>query len=170
MKNLDPAPFYNLRYMRDIAPVSNHMGYPSHWFVKRVQRTLDNIQEFIMPKKAKSGSNGNGFPMTEFVHYKLNAQEKKDFVAWKSKHADNLETFMVDMMQKGYKMSVSFDDTNDCWIGSATCKDEGSGNHNKCLTSRSDAWYDALLMNVFKTTELCNDMLWDDLQQEADLG
>lgn len=151
-------------------PTLNHLGDPSNFYVRLINQLLDNKSEQIMASKGKTPRNNQNFAEITFVQYRLNAQEKKDFGEWKSKEETRLEDILVMAIEKGYKMSVSWDETHQCFIGSMTCKDETSANFNQCMTSRDSQWYSALLMNIYKTEVLCDNGLWSDLGDNTELG
>jgi hypothetical protein len=165
-----PALLLNLDYFHKTAPTLNHLGKPSGWYISRLNRFFYNLEETVMPSKNKRTGTLKGLPDITFVQYRLNSQEKKDFAKWKEAEEISSGLAFVEFVQSGMKCSISWDSNNDCYIASATCKDEGSSNHNMCLTSRANDWYEATLMNVYKTTVLCEGGLWADLDQEADLG
>jgi len=167
---------YFLPVPSDLKSAFNHpvtlnvRGTPTAFYIRLINQLLDDKTGEIMATKGKSPKGGNGFAEITFVQYRLNAQEKKDFAEWKEKEAPRLEDMLVMAIEKGYKMSVSWDDQHQCFIGSMTCKDGGHGNHNMCMTSRDNQWYSALLMNVYKTDVLCEDGLWADLGDNTELG
>lgn len=148
----------------------NVRGNPTAFYIRLINSLLDDKTEQIMASKGKKPQKGSNFAEITFVQYRLNAQEKKDFAEWKEKSADRLEDLLVMSIEKGYKMSVSWDEAHDCFIGSMTCKDEESPNYNMCMTSRDSQWYSALLMNVYKTDVLCDEGLWADLGDNTELG
>ena len=165
-----PALLLNLDYFNRTAPALNHLGKPSAWYLRKLNRFLYNLEETVMPSKNKRPGKSATLPDITFVQYRLNAQEKKDFAKWLEGDEVKSGLTFVEFVQSGMKCSISWDDHNDCYIASATCKDEGSGNHNMCMTSRANDWYEASMMNVYKTNVLCEGGLWSDLDQEADLG
>jgi len=164
-----PAP-HSFSQAIDYPVTLNFKGHPTAFYVRLINQLLDDKQEKIMAKQGKSPRNGGAFAEISFVQYRLNAQEKKDFSEWKEKEAARLEDLLVMSIEKGYKMSVSWDETHQCFIGSMTCKEESSPNHNMCMTSRDSQWYSALLMNVYKTNVLCDGGLWSDLGDNTELG
>jgi len=165
-----PALLLNLDYFHTSKPALNHLGKPSAWYLRRINRFFYNLEMTVMATKAKPGRKSVGLPDITFVSYRLNAQEKKDFSKWLESEEVKSGLPFVEFVQSGMKCSISWDNSNDCYIASATCKDEGSANHNLCLTSRANDWYEAAMMNVYKTHVLCQDGLWSDLDQDADLG
>jgi len=123
-----------------------------------------------MPAKTKPSPKGkNDWGMT-FVNFRLGKEEKDEFKAYMSAKPDILSEKLAIFIGEGHKVSLSWDDNNKCFIGSATCKDEGSINNNHCMTSRSDDWFEALMMNVYKANELAAGTAWSDLSESADWG
>jgi len=165
-----PALLLNLDYFRRNQGQLNHLGKPSAWYLRKLNRFLYNMEMTVMASKASGKRSPSNLPDITFVQYRMNAQEKKDFSKWLETDEVKSGLSFVEFIQNGMKCSVSWDDGNDCYIASATCKDEGSSNHNMCLTSRAKDWYEASMMNVYKTSVLCNNGLWSDLAQETELG
>jgi hypothetical protein len=159
---------HNLKSYLDSAVPLNHLGDPTAFFVRAINRLFLTMEVFIMPAKAqKAGANNNGFT-TKFVNFKLGKEDKIAFEQYMSQKADVLLEDLVVFISEGHKLSQSWDDKNKCFIASATCKDEGSINYDYCLTSRHPEWYPAVMMNVYKHKEMAAGSSWSDLTEEAD--
>lgn len=129
------------------------------------------MEQKLMAKRGNSRRNSRSENnMPEFVNYQLNEEEKREFDAWKggaSKQFDDLmESFLADF----HKLSVSWDDYNQCFIATATCKDEESDNFNRCLTGRSDTWGEAILVLWFKMTVIFNSGEWKGQETRRNFG
>ena len=148
----------------------NHLGEPTAHFIRATNRIIQTWEIFIMPAKAKgTRDNLNGFT-TKFVNFKLSKDEKEEFESFMSHPADHLVEQLVVFISEGHKLSQSWDDKNKCFIASATCKDEGSLNHDYCMTSRHPEWFPAVMMNVFKNNIMAKGTPWMDLMESEDWG
>lgn len=119
--------------------------------LEQAHRYLCLLEDLILAPKKKPTSNRNGFPQTDFINLTLNKKQAGEFEDWRNGDATKLATQLAEFIADGNKTSITYDFDNECFIVSSTCKAEGHANENKCLTSRSDDWYEALLMNVYKS-------------------
>jgi hypothetical protein len=148
--------YQNLGMLFPYEPRSSLKSFPHAWkgeYAAQIRKFFTE-QEEIMSNGKKSPAKPFNYAEVEFVQHKLNAEEKVQFTSWGSGKNFDSDLEVSDFIQHGWKVSVSWDMNNDCYIVAATCKDEKSVNVNKCITSRSDQWFEALLMNVFKVTVL----------------
>lgn len=161
---------HNLQQILNRPIPLNHLGDPSAFFIRSINRLFDTWEVFIMPAKTKAAAAfQNGFT-TKFVNFKLGKDEKEEFEAYMSQKPDKLVEELVVFISEGHKLSQSWDDKNKCFIASATCKDEGSINHDYCMTSRHPEWYPAVMMNVFKHNVMAKGTPWADLMESEDWG
>ena len=123
-----------------------------------------------MPKSASSRPNTNNWAETIFVNIKLTGKGKDQFTDWMNRKEPEIALDVAQFMSNGHKTSITWDSTNNCWIVSSTCKIQGSVNENHCMTSRSQEWYEAMCMNVFKSAVLCNNGAWSEQQESSDWG
>lgn len=96
----------------------------------------------------------------EFVNYKMDAAEKKAFKVWYVNSPEKYFTDLINLIATGYKSSVSYSDDLECFTHALTCQDETSPNYNKCLTSRSDDYWEAMAISMFKHLELSEGGIW----------
>lgn len=123
-----------------------------------------------MAKRNGTTQPNRGWPETQFVTIRLNGKHKDGFREWMQRNSEEVALDVASFMSDGHKSSITWDDTNACWIASSTCKDEASKNYNHCLSSRSSEWYEALAMNVYKHNIMCNKGAWVDQQEDNDWG
>lgn len=101
-----------------------------------------------MPKKVYEKEQRYGDIV--FSTARLTESDSKDFAKWCEGQIEDLMLGVIHLVAGGWKMSLTWDDINDCFIASVTCKDEKNRNHNVCVSSRSDNAIEAMLMNVYK--------------------
>jgi len=170
MNPQNPVWIHNLLYWKTYPYHLNHMGYPSAHFVRTLDSKIQYMGELIMASKAAKKPANSGWTQTEFVTIKLTGKAKDDFHTWASRKEADVALDVASFISNGHKIGISWDDSNKCWIVSATCKVDGDVNENCCITSRSDDWFEAMAMNVFKATVLCNGGAWRDQQESSEWG
>lgn len=104
-----------------------------------------------------------------FVPCNLSAEDKKAFLTWNKKESFPVETLISDMLSKGMKLSISFDEENSTHIVSTTCKNNSSPNHNLCVVSRHADIALAVALAWYKIVEVLPDN-WAAFTEEADWG
>lgn len=152
-------------------PISlNHLKYPTNFYFRTIETMCQEIGT-IMAKHTnrRSPSQKNSFDVT-FVDVRLSAQDKEQFTSYMLQEADELNLNLADFIADDHKFSVTWDDENKCFIASATCRDEGSINHNCCISSRSQEWYEAMQLTVFKATVLLGGKAWTDAKTDKSWG
>jgi len=118
------------------------------------------VERDLMARNGKSTSNNKGFAEIEFVDLRLDAVQKEEFVQWKKALGEDSYSAITDLVGTGHKLSLTWDDNGNCFIASFTCRDERNVNTGKCITSRSDDWYEAALLGVFKATVIFKNGAW----------
>lgn len=96
----------------------------------------------------------------EFVDIKLSDADKAHFKQQYAENAPELFDALVTLVEGGYKLTISGDERNACFISSLTCKHEADDNYGYVLTSRSDDLYECMLLGAFKHIYLCKDGVW----------
>jgi|SRR5215471_17617782 len=138
----------------------NHLGQPSNHWLARKNRFLSNLEDTIMSRT--NGRNSKNFSPGEFVFVdvRLSKSDQADFLDWCLKDAkDNLQV-VAQLIGEGFKTSLSWDVENVCFIASCTCRVENDPRYNHCVTSRSDDWMEAILLNSYKIHKLMTTDDW----------
>lgn len=136
-------------------------------YLKKVSCDLFNsymtkLSEVAMPaKKQQQLQNSNGYQKIEFVNINLSKAEKTQFKSWFSEHEVEIPRLVTVFVAAGYKLSLKWDNENDCFIATSTCNDETMENGGKALSSRSDNWVEAIALNIFKTDVLSENGIWE---------
>lgn len=86
----------------------------------------------------------------EFANIRLTEENKHEFESWANALGDGAFPEIDVMICEGWKTSIKWDDTNDCFIVSSTMEDENNRNYQICVSSRSDVSLEAYLLNVYK--------------------
>lgn len=116
-----------------------------------------------MSKKRRQTSIGQ----VEFINYRLTTAEKADFKKWFSSNQETLFDVVIKTIVSGYKISTSFSTEMDCFVSSITCQDESSPNYNRCMTSRSNDYWEAQALTIYKHLVLSDNGVWEfDTEQQ----
>lgn len=118
----------------------------------RVNRQLDFMERRIDMAQGKTSKKPLFGNDVTFVTVRLDKDQAVAFTTWQNTKGIDFELELGDFMSRGWKTSITWDNGNDCYIVSSTCKDDRNVNHNLCITSRSTNWYEAMLLNVYKVT------------------
>jgi len=106
----------------------------------------------------------------QFVDMRLSGEHKEGFREWFQRKGDMVALDIATFISNGHKIGITWDDKHTCWIVSATCKDDANVNVDCCVTSRSDEWYEALAMCVYKNDVVANKGRWLDESNEDHWG
>ena len=123
--------------------------------------------EFIPMAKRKSTTANFG---VDFINVEMTDKHEADFTEWWSQAFPKLGELTAELCSDGNKIGVSFDGDNECFIVSVTCKDEGSDNHNRCFTSRSDEWTEALGIALYKWDVIFKRSTWEGKSRRNNWG
>lgn len=111
--------------------------------------------------KRKPDNNGQNWSKVDFVNINLSKVEKTQFKAWFSENQAELPRLLSVFMAAGYKTSLKWDNSNECFIATVVCEDDSLENSGKALSSRSDDWVEALALNLFKTDVISEKGVWE---------
>lgn len=123
--------------------------------------------EFLTMAKLKSRVQNFG---VDFVTIELTAKQEADFEEWVVSATPKLSEYTGELVSSGHKLGVSWDGDNECFIVSVTCKDEAQDNANKCYTSRSDEWVEALLLAIYKWDVISKRSTWAGKAKRSNWG
>ena len=118
----------------------------------------------------KNRKTPNRFGDTKFVNVTLTQEQSKEFKAWYPAILDNLHDEIGQLMVDEYKVSCSWDDNHQCFIATFTGKQDQDFNSQKALSSRSDNWFEALGINLFKHVVLFGSKTWSGEEQKNNWG
>lgn len=108
----------------------------------------------------KPNSKRTPFGNVEFINYKFDKETKQQFETWYSSKGETVLKAIFETLQGDYKMSISYDEANECFIASMTGK-ETSLNKDKCIVIRSAEWMRALSACAFVNIVLFDGEIWD---------
>ena len=91
---------------------------------------------------------------TKFASITFTKEERETARRWIQANTPDVETYWVNLGVDGWKQSSSYDAENDCWISSLTQKDEEDKNYDICVSSRAGNPVEALMLCIYKITQL----------------
>lgn len=119
---------------------------------------------------AKTKKNNQWVNNFTFISFKLNKEQLSDFDAWRDKNAKGMEKMIDECLKDCIKQSTTWDEANACFIVSWTGTEDNVLNAKKCLTSRSPAWWEAMLFNAYKHLVIFNGENWESEDDENRRG
>lgn len=102
------------------------------------------------PRKVETGGDWLGFKAIN-----LSTEDKERYAAW-DVHDDDLWVLLADVVNSGYKLSLSFNEKNQTYIAAFTCKDNASPNNGFTISAFAQTWYNALRVLLFKHVVICD--------------
>lgn len=144
------APLYPI----DVFPIAIHWKtryYPSPYEI------LSQIHQYAQSHISIVWSMQEAFKMAKsfnkdfkFVNRTLNVAEDAAFVEWFQNKDRRADAAIEEAFADEYKVSISYDEKNNCFVAAMTYKGEKGVNLNKSLGARSDSWLEAIAMAVYK--------------------
>ena len=150
MLQYTPTWFQGHGNMASAAAKGRYRGFRPHDFEQTSIDLFSYMERGFCDMAGKQKSKGNRFGNTEFVNVTLDVEQRKEFKAWFTTIVDDLHDEIGQLMVDDYKVSCSWDDNNQCFIATFTGKPDQNYNSEKALSSRSDNWFEALGLNLFK--------------------
>lgn len=149
------SPYLNLqaqvliRAMRDYSPEKPKTR-------ELVLRAFFHFMNFYEEEYGMAKSNGENtaFGNFKFASVTLTSDDKASYETWAAKIGTNLLSEVAELVSEGWKTSITWDNDNDCFIASLTCRAEKHKNENVVVVSRSDDMLEALALGIYKITVL----------------
>lgn len=150
-----------------------------HGKVKRLrpldwEHTLFNFlltwESVVMKNSNKQNKQAASWNKIEFITRSMDETEAASFKQWVKSVDKEASTMIQDAMLDDYKLSVTWDDNNECFIATLTGKQEQRSNADKALSSRSDDWYEAIMLTLYKHHVLFNGGKWSGSSQKNNWG
>jgi len=143
-------------------------------FPRYTQRTLNHIFErtfaTVAKQRAVSNDRQNSFKQVEFVELRMGEADKELYTAWEREFAGEFPELWGKHVHDGHKYGITWDEYNDTFIASVTCRDDRSPNNGKCVTARHSNPTTALMLVYFKAAVWHGDAPWASGANRADWG
>ena len=129
----------------------NHAKTPKGvlWCLQDLLHLVER-EHYVMAKQSHESTFGD----FRFCSVVLTAEDKIDYEVWAEKHGKDLLSVLAQCVAEGWKTSITWDNDNECFIGSLTCRAEGHKNENVVVSSRSDDMLEAIAISLYKITAL----------------
>jgi len=162
-EHLMPHNATQLQGLRSVSAYWSQLGWNKHR-VEIVLQALFNVlstwESEIMASTKGSKSSQANWNDIEFVNVKLTEDQKTQFTAWAQKPPTPITDLIGQSMVNLYRISCGWDDSNQCFIATITGKKEAKFNASRSMSSRSDDWYEALALCMFKHYVLFGERTW----------
>lgn len=86
---------------------------------------------------------------TTFVDIPLHDVSEDDIFG-QFKSTEDVYEAVAELLESGYRLGFTYNPQNDAFICSITCKDETSPNANQTFTAFAGAWFESLLVALYK--------------------
>lgn len=123
-----------------------------------------------MADKKKPKSNGTNWGDMEFVNIALDEVQKTKYALWVKVPITPIGDLIGQAIVDDYKLSVGWDDNNQCFIATLTGKQDQKFNAMRSMSARSDDWYEAICLLMFKHFEMSDAIRWDGERQRNNWG
>lgn len=123
-----------------------------------------------MKANNKPQTQAQNWSKIEFVNRNLLTEEADNFKKWEKSISSESGTLISQVMLDEYKLSITYDDNNECFIATLTGKDDQRNNPNKALSARSDDWYEAIMLALYKHLVLFSGNKWAGATQKNNWG
>lgn len=125
-------------------------------YVHRTMDWLDNYfhyWEFYLLKRGKKMARKQikkSYSDWNLISVELTTAEKNTFKTWKTANNDNADMLFAEALTEGYKISVSYSDTQDRFYGTITSASEDNADHKNSVTSHANDWFTAVMLSIYK--------------------
>lgn len=119
-------------------------------------------EDMLMAKKDKF--------QWSFVTTQLTEAEKEQFETYKAEQEGFTIIRLVELLERGYKVSARIDLERDIWIVALTGTDQSSHNIETTMTSRHHTLQDCLLLAIFKDVIIASEGEWRDNSSDTQWG
>jgi len=149
-------------------------AYGNQWYYVRynseiIRNNVETINNFFtywypylqprgktMATKKSSKGKFEGF---EMIQIGITDAEKKDFKKWLADHVGSTDAIVAEMLNEGYKISISKSESNERVYGSMTSNREDNDDYRSTLTSHANDWLTAVLLSYWKWDKLSKRVL-----------
>lgn len=125
------------------------------------------IEWEINPAMAK---NSKSYGDWQFVNINLSTADQKHFAEWFNDNETGLLSMLSEVNADGYKVSISYDFDNECYICALSGTKNTNDNNGCTITARSAEWIEAIGLALYKHVVMCNTGQWADYAKPANWG
>lgn len=123
-----------------------------------------------MPSKKRNSKSTSKNNQYSFVNVSLSQADKDAVEAWALENEPDFPIVIDDLLYGNYKLSLSWDDYNDCYTASLTCRSETDVNTGLILTGRSSTAFQALAVVLYKHVVYFDSGEWERENRDGGWG
>jgi len=116
-----------------------------------------NMESFVMAAKFD----------WNFVEIKLQHSDRENVIKFASKYGENILEVIDDITELGYKVSISYVDTQNSYVVSVSGTDRSGMNNKQTVTSWSNNLEECIAIAGYKILQLARDKDWKELETHA---
>lgn len=106
----------------------------------------------------------------KFVSIALSSADERNFTEWYARERDNFVAMLEDLMASTYKLSLSYDFDNTCFIATISGTKSSSVNSNSSISARSDEFLEAVCLVLYKHYVMCEGGDWSEHARPSNWG
>lgn len=166
--------------VRDRPPNNYHLATPKTWIFPTQVGSLSNDDRFTLfvasiryapnfyiERCAYQESDiimaSKGFDWT-FVNIKLTEKDKKGLIAYIADREDTVEHVLEHLTLSGYKVSVSYSDSQKAYIATCSGTDRVPDNNKQSISSMSGNPIESIFMTGYKVEVVTKNGKWSDYE------
>ena len=139
-------------------PVIPGIGYAA--FDRQQFSFLVEYEGWVHAMAGKQNKKAPAWGAMEFINVTLTEQQKDEFKSWSKKQSASIADDIGQVMVDDYRLSCNWDDNNQCFIATLTGKEDQDFNSGKALSARSDDWYEAIALALYKHMVIFDGKKW----------
>lgn len=109
-------------------------------------------------------------PDMEFIDYRLTEDEKYQAKEFEKQGDQVVSDALGSLLAEGYRITMTWDNKNNCYIVSLMGREETHRNYKKCMTTRHGDLRTAISMCVYKETFIFAGAAWSGSTHGNDWG
>ena len=122
------------------------------WKGHQTLRLVNFSMDKIMARGKNNGTQKtatSSFQPTKFVDIPISDEDWPDILKTYGS-AETLTDAVSDLLEKGYRIGLTFNSNNDAFICAITCRDSSSPNDGCTFNSFAETWFEALQIGMYK--------------------
>lgn len=121
---------------------------------------LVQLEGWVHVMAGKQNKKAGNWGEMEFINVALTEQQKDEFKVWSKSKGETIADDIGQAMVNDYRLSCNWDDNNQCFIATLTGKEDQDFNAKKALSARSDDWFEAMALVLYKHIVIFDGRKW----------
>lgn len=106
----------------------------------------------------------------KFVNIALSTADERDFTDWFARERNNFIAMLEDLMANTYKLSLSYDFDNTCFIATVSGTKSSTINAGSSISARSDDFLESICLVLYKHYVMCEGKDWSEHARPSNWG